>query len=426
MSKTKGGFFYGWLIVAISTLMMATMFTLMLTCMSLFVVPVTEDLGISRTAFAGISTIASILGMVLSPIAGKLLAKNNIRLLMTGSLVVCILSYTCFSFAQAAWHLYVCAFGVGAGFSFCMTVPMSILITRWFVKSRSLAMSITFAGSSIGAMLLSPVITAMIGAMGWRASFRTLGIVMLLVLVPLVFFIIRSSPEEKGLKPLGMAEAEATQGAAAQVGIPLGTLRKSPVFWVFVVGVVLALLTIGSLYHMPAHAVGIGFSAEQAALFVSIYSMIGIAGKLLMGSVFDKYGTKAGILLGTVSMALLFVFLLIARTFPVLLVAALFYGLGSALGTIFPATLTARLFGTKYFGETFGLVNAFSSLSMALNNPIMAASYDMTGSYTVAWIGGIVAAALAALFLLSSTRGSHKLMESELAAPLPQAVETSA
>ena len=58
-----------------------------------------------------------------------------------------------------------------------------------------------------------------------------------------------------------------------------------------------------------------------------------------MGAVFDRFGVKAGILLGTVCMGLCYVFLLIAKTFPMFIVVAVFYGLGSAHGTIFPPTL---------------------------------------------------------------------------------------
>lgn len=81
--EKKRGIFYGWWIVLACTLIMATFFTLLLSCISLFTVPVTEDLGISRTEFGTFSTILSILGMVLSPVAGKVLAVKNTRIIMS-------------------------------------------------------------------------------------------------------------------------------------------------------------------------------------------------------------------------------------------------------------------------------------------------------------------------------------------------------
>ena len=80
MENKKGGIFYGWWIVVVCTLIMATFFTLLLSCISLFIVPITEDLGITRSAFGVFSTILMILGMILSPIAGKICAPSYISL----------------------------------------------------------------------------------------------------------------------------------------------------------------------------------------------------------------------------------------------------------------------------------------------------------------------------------------------------------
>lgn len=416
MENKKGGIFYGWWIVLVCTLIMATFFTLLLSCLSLFIVPITDDLGISRSAFGVFSTILSILGMILSPPAGKILATKNTRLIMSCALCLGVVGYTCLSFVQNVGLLYALAVVIGIGSAFSTTVPIAILLTRWFVKSRGTAMSITFAGSSIGAMLLSPVISNLIAANGWRMTFRFLGLGMLIILVPLAFLILRSSPADKGLKPLGADEAPASAASKAapvtEVGIPLRELQKKPIFWVYVVGIFVMLLTMGAMYHMAPHVTSM-LGAATAARFVSIYSLIAIFGKLLMGAVFDKFGVKPGILLGTISMALCFVFLLLAKSFPMLLPVALFYGIGSSHGTIFPPTLTSRLFGTKYYGETFGFVNAFASLSMAVNNLVMAAAYDATGTYTLAWIFGIAAAAVATILLFISVDGAKKIIHAE-------------
>lgn len=409
--EKKRGIFYGWWIVLACTLIMATFFTLLLSCISLFTVPVTEDLGISRTEFGTFSTILSILGMVLSPVAGKVLAVKNTRIIMSVSLLAAVIGYTCLSFVQNVVLLYVLALIIGTGSAFCTTVPIAVVLTRWFVKDRSKAMSITFAGSSVGAMILSPVISSIIESMGWRMAFRILGLGMLVILVPVVFLLVRSKPEDKGLRALGADEAVAS-GAAADAGLtglPLRELRRHPTFWVYVTGIFVMLLTMGAMYHMPAHITGVGISADLAATFVSIYSLIAIFGKLLMGAVFDRFGVKAGILLGTVCMGLCYVFLLIAKTFPMFIVVAVFYGLGSAHGTIFPPTLTSKLYGSKYYSEIFGFVNAFASLSMAVCNLIMAAPYDITGSYTLAWIIGLAAAVFATILLFAACSGAKKL-----------------
>lgn len=409
--ENKKGIFYGWWIVVACTLIMGTFFTLLLSCLSLFTVPICEDLGISRSAFSTFSTILSVMGMILSPIAGKLCATKNTRMIMTGTLIIGVIGYIGISFVQNVGLLYALAVIIGFGSSFCTTVPIAVILTRWFVKARGTAMSITFAGSSVGAMILSPIISKIIADTSWRAAIRYLGIGMLVVLVPLVFLIIRTKPEDKGLKALGADEAPAAgtgSTPANDVGLPLKELQKKPIFWIYVLAIFIMLLTMGAMYHMAAH-VSMIVDAAAAAKFVSIFSLIAIGGKLLMGAVFDKSLT-GGILLGTVSMALCFVFLLIAKNFTMLLPVALFYGLGSAHATIFPPTLTGRFFGSKYYGEIFGFVNSFASLSMAVNGLVMAALFDATGTYTLAWIFGLAAAILATVLLFVSLKGTRSLL----------------
>lgn len=409
--ENKKGIFYGWWIVVACTLIIGTFFTLLLSCLSLFTVPICEDLGISRSAFSTFSTILSVMGMILSPIAGKLCATKNTRMIMTGTLIIGVIGYIGISFVQNVGLLYALAVIIGFGSSFCTTVPIAVILTRWFVKARGTAMSITFAGSSVGAMILSPIISKIIADTSWRAAIRYLGIGMLVVLVPLVFLIIRTKPEDKGLKALGADEAPAAGTGSApanDVGLPLKELQKKPIFWIYVLAIFIMLLTMGAMYHMAAH-VSMIVDAAAAAKFVSIFSLIAIGGKLLMGAVFDKSLT-GGILLGTVSMALCFVFLLIAKNFTMLLPVALFYGLGSAHATIFPPTLTGRFFGSKYYGEIFGFVNSFASLSMAVNGLVMAALFDATGTYTLAWIFGLAAAILATVLLFVSLKGTRSLL----------------
>ena len=332
-------------------------------------------------------------------------------MIMTGTLIIGVIGYIGISFVQNVGLLYALAVIIGFGSSFCTTVPIAVILTRWFVKARGTAMSITFAGSSVGAMILSPIISKIIADTSWRAAIRYLGIGMLVVLVPLVFLIIRTKPEDKGLKALGADEAPAAGTGSApanDVGLPLKELQKKPIFWIYVLAIFIMLLTMGAMYHMAAH-VSMIVDAAAAAKFVSIFSLIAIGGKLLMGAVFDKSLT-GGILLGTVSMALCFVFLLIAKNFTMLLPVAVFYGLGSAHATIFPPTLTGRFFGSKYYGEIFGFVNSFASLSMAVNGLVMAALFDATGTYTLAWIFGLAAAILATVLLFVSLKGTRSLL----------------
>lgn len=401
--------FYGWRVLAVCMLIMGSIFSLRLHCMGLFQAPVTAELGISRSQFSMLGMITSLSGMALSPLAGKALGKWKIRYIMTAAAAICSLSYASLSLAREAWHLYLSALFMGCSYVFLTNVPVTILMNRWFVKKRGLVISLAFAGSSIGTSILSPVVTRLISSIGWRNAFLLLGLGMCLLLVPSIFLVIRDSPEEKKLTAYGAQEAHHSASAPSR-GLPLATLRKTPVFWVFVIGIIAVALTLGCSHHLPSHVTDVGFSAETAAFIVSLYSFVAIFAKLIMGAVFDRFGLIAGLLLGTVSMFFTFVSLLAGHSMGFLIAAAFCYGMGSSCGTILPPVMTERMFGGKYYGENYGLVHAFVSLCMGVNNLLFAAAYDSTGSYTTAWIGGAILAVLGTALLLRSVRGSRRLM----------------
>jgi len=412
MQLGKNKIFYGWWVVAACTLIMATYFALLLNCFSLYIVPVTQGLGITRSQLSSFTVIRSAVGMVLSPVAGKLCAKKSVRHVVSLGLLFGCLGYTGISFVNSLPMLYVMAAITGAGIAFSTNVPVAILITRWFVDKRGTAMSIAFAGCSIGAMVLSPIINGIISSFGWRMAFRGLGIFLIFVVVPFCFIILRSKPEDKGLTALGADKIDSVmqKKLSDTKGVPVNKLKKTPVFWLFLVAIFIMQLTMGAMYHMGAHVTQV-IDAAAAARFVSISSLIGIFGKLLMGPVFDKWGEKKGILLCVALMILCFVFLLISNTFAMFILVALFYGIGSAHSTIFPPQLTSRTFGSKYYGETYGYVNAATSLAMGLNNAIMAGFYDSTGSYNAAWIFGICCCVVACGLLFTSLKHGKKLIE---------------
>ena len=106
-----------------------------------FLIQVTGDLGISRSAFTLANTILQGLGIFISPIVSSRLAKGNMRRIQCISIVGFVLSYASYSLAQNAAHLYISSFFTGIFFLNAALIPVSMMITNWFVKKRGLAMS---------------------------------------------------------------------------------------------------------------------------------------------------------------------------------------------------------------------------------------------------------------------------------------------
>lgn len=154
-----------------------------------------------------------------------------------------------------------------------------------------------------------------------------------------------------------------------------------------------------------------GYSTAKAASITSIYMAIAVPGKLLLGHIFDKYGSKAGILFGNTAFFLSVTALLFISAEPMLYLMAVLFGFGTCIGTVSVSVLTSKLFGSKNYAETFGFVSMFSNAGFAFGVPLIAVVYDVTGTYKIAWILVAVLALLMTALLLYSAAQCRKHVE---------------
>lgn len=298
---------------------------------------VTEEFGISRSAFTFTSTLVGICGMVFSPLWGKIFSRSNIRTVFSLGLLLFALSYMSYALARNEYHLYLSALVVGFAFSGCAFMPVSILITVWFQKSRGLAMSLALSGIGVGGSVLSPVITQWIEVYGWRATYVYMGLMVIVIALPIVFFLLRHTPESKGILPYGAEPDEAKapvpgketllgrlRAAAARKRpprknpagdvtghIPFAQLKRTGFFWAHMLGMFL----IGIICSAPLRQINPYVAdlhgAAFAATIVSIYAFIGIFGKLILGTINDRAGAIKSSMLAFGLMALSFFLLLL-------------------------------------------------------------------------------------------------------------------
>lgn len=315
---------------------------------------------------------------------------------MRPTFIICCIGtmgfYSCYGLCHELWQFYL----VGAlqGF-FAMgacTIPVTVLITNWFEKNRGLMISIAMTGISLGGTFLSPLLAWAIGQYGWRKSYFLLGIVSLLVLIPISAFVVRRSPEDVGLLPYGHGE-EVTQQKkkktvpASNWNVSLQEARRTPVLWMFAVGAFLILFTSCIMGHMSYYLQLSGFDAVSIAAYISIYSIVALVGKLVLGHIYDRFGAKAGILFGGGTFLLFLVsFILVEGSSLMLYAAAVLYGFGTCTATISVPIMTTSIFGAKNYSEIYGFISAFTMAGGAVGSPVIGLIYDLTGSYRPALI----------------------------------------
>lgn len=148
--------FYGWWIVVGSFFLNFAGIGIIMNSMGVFIKPVSESLGFTRGGFTLYFTVAALAMMVMAPVMGKLLERYNIRLIMTVCTTMMATSFALFSQCRTLPQFYILALFLGIGSAGLHIIPVSMMITNWFIDKRGLAMGVVFAATGVGRADLQP------------------------------------------------------------------------------------------------------------------------------------------------------------------------------------------------------------------------------------------------------------------------------
>ena len=194
-----------------------------------------------------------------------------------------------------------------------------------------------------------------------------MALIVLVIALPAAFFILRKRPEDMGLKPYGSDEAdtkvaaEASNKKESDLSLEVQQCWPKFFFWLMLIGMLCnGLINSGSLGQFPPAIEEMHGPAIQAAI-ISIYSMVGIFGKIVLGWLNDRFGVVVSTVCGCVAFAVSFIFMLMGSNVTMLYIMAVLFGLGDAIGTVTPPLVTAAVFGTKKYGQAYGIAKQLYS-----------------------------------------------------------------
>ena len=396
---------YGWVIVGMSAGIVAAR-SLPLHSFGVFLKPLTMEFGWDRGALSAAISLCVIIGGSLGILSGRLNDRYGPRLLVTIGGLSTGIAFLLLSQINAIWHVYlIWGIFMSVGFGCCI-IPVMTIIPRWFIKRRGIAMGITMAGASLGG-IISPLLAQwLIDAYGWRYAFITLGLITIITIIPLAQFM-KHSPQRVGLKPYGGDEITEDKQSHSSVieGLSFSQAIRTIRFWLF--GLTLAIVFFCSMssvtVHIVPHAIDIGIPAVTAASILSITAGIGIIGRLGIGLIFDRIGGTL-VLSACIGLATLaIIWLLFAKEIWMFYMFAAVFGFTQASFITLLPVVTAELFGLASLGTILGSVVLFATLGDALGATVTGSIFDITGSYSLAFLilGAICAAAvIPSLFLL--------------------------
>ena len=384
--------YYPWLVIAIAFLTVGVAFGSR-NAFAVFLIAVVEEFHWSRGLASGALMVGAILWTIAAPMIGALLDRYGPRIVLAGGALTMAAGFVVSGLARGVAEFYL-GMGVlvGVGFAALTMTSQATFLANWFVRKRGLAIGAAASGIGIGILFVVPLTQRLTDAYGWRAAYFILAAVLALVVAPLNYLFQRATPEEMHLKAdFGRAPEPRHARSHGNPGGPsLREALKSGRFWAFAFGVLAGAIPLHLvLIHQVAAVSDAGFSRNSAAFGLGLIGLFTAPAMILMGLLADRIGRQWAYLLGSASLMIGIVLLMIIRdarhpwllwTFPPFIA----FGFSSRQ-SLYP-TMAADLFHGKSFGAIIGALALFIGAGAGIGPWLGGAMHDRTGSYEDAFV----------------------------------------
>lgn len=361
------------------------------------------------TINSAISPIPMILG-------GKLLdsGKAKISILVGGSMFG--IGFILTGMATTTIQLYMAyglVTGIGQGIAYSGIIGNTV---KLFPDKRGLATGIVTAGYGAATIIAAPTANTLIESVGVLSTFKTLGIVYLIIILCAGMFI-KTAPQ--GYKPEGWNPPENSNAKKGGVNLDWKEMIKTPLFYViasmFAIGALSGMMVTSNASKIAQQMYGL--SAAIAAGYVSLYSLSNCVGRVFWGGISDKLGRNKAIFGIYTVISLMMLLLITVSTTTAFMIAIVGIGIcfGGTMG-IFPSIVSEK-FGMKNYGVNYGVTFIGYSVA-AYFGPKIAVKVseshngDFTGAFMIALVFSLIGLVLTFVF---KSLEKNKIKESNVA-----------
>ena len=294
-----------------------------------------------------------------------------------GSVMLCLGALLA-SHAESRWGLFI-ATGVLMGLlgKAAMIAPLVANVTRWFDRRRGIAVAIITSGQGLAGAVWPPIVQYFNDLVGWRGTFLYFSVFAALTMVPLAL-LLRPRPPLAAAGGAHGIRVDERQGLELSPRVVQGLLWFGGVFCCAAMAI--------PIVHLVSHATDLGHTLEQGARVLSVLFIAGFVSRLGFGMLADRIGPVRTLLIGSVSMAAMLLAFAFTTSYAGLFVSALLFGLGfSGVMPCYPLIIRL-LFPVSQLGGRIAAQYMFAASGMALGGWLGGVIFDLTGSYSPAFL----------------------------------------
>ncbi len=368
--------------------------------------PIIREFGWSRSAVSLVFMVNMTIFAIALTVVGKLYDRFGPKWIIIISALFISAGFVLTSFVQTFVQFFFSYGLLAAAGPAGLGIPLvSTVVSKWFEKWRGLALSISLAGTSIGAFILVPVLSFTATSYGWRSSFLFLGLIILAVDTLIAFFVIKGDPYHLNMKPfLGTREKiektsmKISSASREPASIGLRGAAKTRSFWLFLV--IMFICGSGDFFtttHFINFATDYGVSSLTAGKMMGWFGLMSMVGVIITGPVADRIGSKIPIFVTFLLRFALHLFIMNYKNVTSLYVYALLFGFTQLVTAPLAPMLMGKLYGFRYIGVLSGVVNTVHFLGGGFWAYGTGLIFDRTGSYQSAFALSAIMAITAVL-----------------------------
>lgn len=387
-------FHYGWLIVAAGGLVLFACFGLARYAYAMLLPGMQAGLGLSydRLGLIGTANFCGYLvSVVLAPYA---LRRFRPRPLIVCGLALIGLALLLISRSTSFWQLAILYTLAGAGGGFA-NIPLMLVVTYWFHRAqRGKALGLVLGGNGAGIVLagqLMPFLNRLYGADGWRAGWLVLGTACLAA-GGIVALVLRNSPAELGLEPIGPPERcepdqfvshERQQAGSIVLRLGLVYLAFGATFMIYGTFIVTSMVR------------EYGLTELAAGRYWSWVGLCSLVSGVLFGGLSDRIGRRSGLALVLVVQTAAYLLVGFRLGGLWLMLSIVLYGLALfAIPTIMTAAIADYL-GLARAASSFATVTLFFAAGQVVGPGLAGMLGRASGTFSGAYLLAAVVTQLA-------------------------------
>ena len=453
-------FYYGWVIVANTVLVsFSTRAVMAVAVLSVFVVPMTTDLGWSRGLFSGAVSLGGLCAVVTAPLIGLWVDRYGAGMLIAASSVITGVCAVGLAFITLPWMFY-CLYVPGRmTFSGPLELGISTAISNWFIRRRPLGLAVDTVAKGAGLSVMPLVAQFIIIGWGWRTSWAAIGLLCLVVgVIPCLLFIARR-PEDLGLEPdpaprppesetasapsrgntvvpsgnanpnashsgganpnsdTGSAAARSSANPAAatpsgsanlnastETNLTLAEALHTRAFWLVCGFAAMNYMSQGGIsLHQVPHFIHQGIAAPLAALTASIYAFAQIPGGLFWSALARRIPVRFLLAATALLIAAGAVGISVSSTFVTAIATSGLMGFAVGGLHLLVRLTWADYYGRQHLGSIRGVTLAAQVSGQAMGPVIAGFMFDYTDSYRLPFWFFAAGVLLAGLLALAAT-----------------------